>query len=232
MARGKIKAVLFIIVFVLAVAIGCNALIDLSENKAPEVTADPFLTTPSPDAGQSGSLPLETAVPTATPIPVQTPAPTPAPTAAPTPVPVPTATPAPTPTPAPVGQVLDSGSVRSQTGLPIDIRADWVATVLDIDRVQVQVTVVLESYALQIAESYKSVNVSVGDQYASCNSPAVDYDGSAKLETVLGTTSHTLYLAQGTSDSFPLAVEYHFGGTYSGEELPVIECGGSIVLSR
>ena len=232
MARGKIKAVLFIIVFVLAVAIGCNALIDLSEHKAPEVTADPFLTTPSPDAGQSGSLPLETAVPTATPIPVQTPAPTPAPTAAPTPVPVPTATPAPAPTPAPVGQVLDSGSVRSQTGLPIDIRADWMATVLDSDRVQVQVTVVLESYALQIAESYNAVNVSVGDQYASCNSPAVDYDGSAKLETVLGTTSHTLYLAQGTSDSFPLAVEYHFGGTYSGEELPVIECGGSIVLSR
>ena len=232
MARGKIKAVLFIIVFVLAVAIGCNALIDLSENKAPEVTADPFLTSPSPDPGQSGSLPLETAVPTATPIPVQTVAPTVAPTPVPTPEPTPAPTPVPTPTPAPEGQVLDSGSVRSQTGLPIDVRADWVATVLDSDRVQVQVTVVLESYALQLAESYKSVNVSVGDQYASCNSPAVDYDGSAKLETVLGTTTHTLYLAQGTSDSFPLAVEYHFGGTYSGEELPVIECGGSIVLSR
>ena len=53
MARGKIKAVLFIIVFVLAVAIGCNALIDLSENKAPEVTVDPFLTSPSPDPGQT-----------------------------------------------------------------------------------------------------------------------------------------------------------------------------------
>lgn len=232
MARGKIKAVLFIIVFVLAVAIGCNALIDLSENKAPEVTADPFLTSPSPDPGQSGSLPPETAAPTATPIPVQTVAPTVAPTPVPTPEPTPAPTPVPTPTPAPVGQVLDSGSVRSQTGLPIDVRADWVATVLDSDRVQVQVTVVLESYALQLAESYKSVNVSVGDQYASCNSPAVDYDGSAKLETVLGTTTHTLYLAQGTSDVFPLAVEYHFGGTYSGEELPVIECGGSIVLSR
>lgn len=232
MAKGKIKAVLFIIVFVLAVAIGCNALIDLSENKAPEVTVDPFLTSPSPDPGQSGSLPLETAAPTATPIPVQTVAPTVAPTPVPTPEPTPAPTPVPTPTPAPVGQVLDSGSVRSQTGLPIDVRADWVATVLDSDRVQVQVTVVLESYALQLAESYKSVNVSVGDQYASCNSPAVDYDGSAKLETVLGTTTHTLYLAQGTSDVFPLAVEYHFGGTYSGEELPVIECGGSIVLSR
>ena len=234
MARGKIKAVLFILVFVLAVAIGCNALIDLSENKEPEVTADPFLNTPSPDAGQNDTLPLETAAPTATPIPVQTVAPTVVPTMEPTPVPVPTMepTPVPTPTPAPVGQVLDSGSVRSQTGLPIDIRADWVATVLDSDRVQVQVTVVLESYALQIAESYKAVNVSVGDQYASCNAPAVEYDGSAKLETVLGTTSHTLYLSAGESDVFPLAVEYHFGGVYSGEELPVIECGGSIALSR
>lgn len=232
MARGKIKAVLFIIVFVLAVAIGCNALMDLSAEKEPEVTVDPYLDTPVPDEPLSSSLPLETAAPTATPIPVQTVAPTPAPTPEPTPVPVPTLAPGPTPTPAPVGQILDSGSFRSQTGLPIDIRADWVATVLDSDRVQVQVTVVLESYALQIAESYQSVNVSVGDQYASCNSPAVDYDGSAKLETVLGSTSHTLYLAQGMSDVFPLAVEYHFGGTYSGEELPVIECGGSIMLSR
>lgn len=233
MAKGKIKAVLFIIVFVLAAAIICNALMDLSASREPEVTADPYLGTPAPE-GQDGSLTLGTAAPTATPIPVQTIAPTAAPTAAPTPTPTPTptATPEPTPTPAPVGQVLGSGSFRSQTGLPIDIRADWTATVLDNERIQIQVTVVLESYALQIAEGYRAVNVSVGDQYVSCDAPAVDYDGSTKLETVLGTTSHTLYLAQGASDSFPLAVEYHFGGVYSGEELPVIECGGSIPLSR
>lgn len=233
MARGKIKAVLFIIVFVLALAIICNALIDLSDTKEPEITADPYLGTPGPATDQGGSLALETVTPApATPIPAQTAAPTVAPTVVPTPVPVPTATPAPTPAPAPVGQTLDSGSFRSQTGLPIDIRADWVATVLDNDRVQIKVTVVLESYALQIAGSYNAVNVSVGDQYASCDAPAVDYDGSAKLETVLGSTTHTLYLSAGMSDVFPLAVEYHFGGTYSGEELPVIECGGSITLSR
>lgn len=233
MARGKIKAVLFIIVFILAVAIICNALVDLSGSKEPEATADPYLGTPAPEEDQSGSLSLETAAPaTATPLPVQTAAPTVVPTVAPTPIPVPTATPAPAPTPAPAGQTLDSGSFRSQTGLPIDIRADWVAAALDNDRVQVKVTVVLESYALQIAESYNAVNVSVGDQYASCGAPAVDYDGSARLETVLGSTTHTLYLPAGTSDVFPLAVEYHFGGVYSGEELPVIECGGSVTLSR
>ena len=34
MARGKIKAVLFIVVFVLAVAIGCNALIGMANHEA------------------------------------------------------------------------------------------------------------------------------------------------------------------------------------------------------
>lgn len=234
MARGKVKFVLFMIVFVLALAIACNALIDLSESKVPEATADPFLASPSPEA-QTTAQPVQTQTPaTATPQPVSTPAPTPVPRPVPTPAPTPSPVPVPSPIPdmTPVGQILDSGSFRSQTGLPIDIRADWTASVLDNEHIQVTVQVVLESYALQIAESYRSVNVSVGDQYASCDAPAVDYDGSAKLETVLGTTTHSLYLAPGESDMFPLAVEYHFGGTYSGEELPVIECGGSIDLLR
>ena len=43
---------------------------------------------------------------------------------------------------------------------------------------------------------------------------------------------HTLSLPAGSSDSFPVAVQYQFGGTYSKVELPVIECGGTIELSR
>ena len=39
-------------------------------------------------------------------------------------------------------------------------------------------------------------------------------------------------LPQGSSDSFPLAVEWHFGGTYSGVDIPVVECGGLIELTR
>lgn len=232
MAKGKIKAVLFIIVFVLVIAVACSALMDMTGQSEPESTVDPFLVSPSPEAGQASPSPSQTVAPTVVP----------SPTAAPTPTPILTPPPMPSTTPAAgtdstggtvsAGQSLGSGSFSSQTGLPIDIRADWTATALDSERVRVTVTVVLESYALQIAESYNAVNVSVGDQYASCNAPAVDYDGSTKLETTLGTTSHTLYLSAGQSDSFPLAVEYHFGGTYSGEELPVIECGGSIQLSR
>lgn len=227
MARGKIKAVLFIVVFVLAVAIGCNTLIGMANlnKEQPEDTTDPFLISPSasPDAGA-------TVAPTTAPTVAPTTAPTVAPTA--TPAPTPTPTPVPTATPAPAGQVLGSGSFSSETGVPINIRANWTATVLDSERVQVKVEVILDSYALHIAESYGALNVSVGDQYASSSTPAVDYDGNEQLSTVLGSTTHTLNLAQGQSSSFTMAVEYHFGGTYSGQELPVIECGGSIQLSR
>ena len=225
MARGKIKAVLFIIVFVLAVAIGCNTLIGMANlnKEQPEDTPDPFLISPSasPDAGAA-------ATPTTAPTVAPTTAPTVAPTA--TPAPTPTPTPVPAATPAPAGQSLGSGSFSSETGLPINIRANWTATVLDNERVQVKVEVILDSYALHIAESYGALNVSVGDQYASSNTPAVDYDGNEQLSTVLGSTTHTL--AQGQSSSYTVAVEYHFGGTYSDQELPVIECGGSIQLSR
>lgn len=227
MAKGKIKAVLFIVVFVLAVAIGCNALIGMANMKPEETepTVDPFLMTPDVNS-QTGS----TTAPTVAPTVVPTVAPTVAPTIAPAPTPTPT--PVPTATPAPAGQVLGSGSFKSETGVPINIRANWTATVLDSERVQVKVEVILDSYALHIAESYGALNVSVGDQYASSNTPAVDYDGNEQLSTVLGTTTHTLNLAQGQSNSFTMAVEYHFGGTYSDQELPVIECGGSIQLSR
>ena len=227
MARGKIKAVLFIVVFVLAIAIGCNALIGMAnmKTKEPQATTDPFLSTPNPSP-ETGSTTAPTIAPTTAPTTAPTVAPTVAPTPAPTPTPVPTAT------PAPAGQSLGSGSFSSETGLPINIRANWTATVLDNERVQVKVEVILDSYALHIAESYGGLNVSVGDQYASSNTPAVDYDGNEKLSTVLGTTTHTLNLSAGQSNSYTVAVEYHFGGTYSGEELPVIECGGSIQLSR
>ena len=39
-------------------------------------------------------------------------------------------------------------------------------------------------------------------------------------------------IPSGSSASFPLAAQYQFGGTYSKVELPVIECGGTIELSR
>ncbi len=235
MSKGKIKAVLFIIVFLLAIAVAINLLVDMQSERKAEATptGDPYANTVTP------SIETQPAVETAQPTPAV--APSTAPTATPvpaTPVPTPTPTPVPTATPEPAqpiipqGEVIGSGSFTSDTGTPLNIRADWTATVLDSENVEVTVNVYLISYQIEVRELYDAVNVSVGDQYASANSPAIKWENNTRLESLLASTVHTLRLPSGSSASFPLAAQYQFGGTYSKVELPVIECGGTIELSR
>ena len=235
MSKGKIKAVLFIIVFLLAIAVAINLLVDMQSERKAEATptGDPYANTVTP------SIETQPAVETAQPTPAA--APSTAPTATPVPAtPVPTLTPTPVPTvtpePAqpiiPQGEVIGSGSFTSDTGTPLNIRADWTATVLDSESVEVTVNVYLISYQIEVRELYDAVNVSVGDQYASANSPAIKWENNTRLESLLASTVHTLRLPSGSSASFPLAAQYQFGGTYSKVELPVIECGGTIELSR
>lgn len=231
MSKGRIKAVLFIIVFLLVIAVAVNLLMDMQSEKKAEATPtnDPYANTVTPSVETQPAL--------------ETPQPTPAiePSVAPTPAaPVPTATPTPIPTATtepvqpviPQGEVIGSGSFTSDTGTPLNLRADWTATVLDSERVEVTVNVYLVSYQIEVRELYNAVNVSVGDQYASADSPAIKWENNTRLETLLASTVHTLSLPSGSSASFPLAAQYQFGGTYSKVELPVIECGGTIELSR
>ena len=238
MDRGRIKAVLFIVVFLLILAVSVNLLVDLQKERKQEVvhvSADPYAAqTPAPAPTE---LPVETQAPVVTQAPA-TSAPTPAPTSAPTPVPTPVPTPAPTPTPVPtpvpvpVGQQLGSGTFQSDTGVPMNVRAVWTANVLDANRVKVTVEVWLDSYSLHIIAVKNCVNVSVGDSYVSADAPAVDWDQNVKIETLLATTEHVVNLADGQRGSFPLQVEYQFGGEYHKVQLPVVECGGAIELVR
>ena len=234
MDRGRIKAVLFIVVFLLILAVSVNLLVDLQKERKQEVvhvSADPYAAaTPAPAPTE---LPVETQAPVVTQAPA-TPAPTPAPTPVPTPVPTPapTPTPVPTPVPVPVGQQLGSGTFQSDTGVPMNVRAVWTANVLDANRVKVTVEVWLDSYSLHIIAVKNCVNVSVGDSYVSADAPAVDWDQNVKIETLLATTEHVVDLADGQRGSFPLQVEYQFGGEYHKVQLPVVECGGAIELVR
>ena len=230
MSKGRIKAVLFIIVFLLVIAVAVNLLMDMQSEKKAEATPtnDPYANTVTPSVDMQPAL--ETPQPT--PAIVPSVAPTATPTATPTPTPIPTATTEPVQPVIPQGEVIGSGSFTSDTGTPLNIRADWTATVLDSENVEVTVNVYLISYQIEVRELYDAVNVSVGDQYASANSPAIKWENNTRLESLLASTVHTLRLPSGSSASFPLAAQYQFGGTYSKVELPVIECGGTIELSR
>ena len=230
MSKGRIKAVLFIIVFLLVIAVAVNLLMDMQSEKKAEATPtnDPYANTVTPSVDMQPAL--ETPQPT--PAIVPSVAPTATPTATPTPTPIPTATTEPVQPVIPQGEVIGSGSFTSDTGTPLNLRADWTATVLDSERVEVTVNIYLVSYQIEVRELYNAVNVSVGDQYASADSPAIKWENNTRLETLLASTVHTLSLPSGSSASFPLAAQYQFGGTYSKVELPVIECGGTIELSR
>ena len=237
MSKGRIKAVLFIIVFLLVIAVAVNLLMDMQSEKKAEATPtnDPYANTVTPSGDMQPALETPQPTPAIVPSVAPTATPTPAatvPTASPTPTPVPTATPEPVQPVIPQGEVIGSGSFTSDTGTPLNLRADWTATVLDAERVEVTVNVYLVSYQIEVRELYNAVNVSVGDQYASADSPAIKWENNTKLETLLASTVHTLSLPSGSSASFPLAAQYQFGGTYSKVELPVIECGGTIELSR
>lgn len=235
MSKGKIKAVLFIIVFLLAIAVAINLLVDMQSERKAEATptGDPYANTVTPSIETQPAVETAQPTPAAAPSTALTATPVPAtPVPTPTPTPVPTATPEPAQPIIPQGEVIGSGSFTSDTGTPLNIRADWTATVLDSESVEVTVNVYLISYQIEVRELYDAVNVSVGDQYASANSPAIKWENNTRLESLLASTVHTLRLPSGSSASFPLAAQYQFGGTYSKVELPVIECGGTIELSR
>lgn len=228
MNKGRIKAVLLIIVFLLVVALICSWLTntDKTEEQPAENTNPPEESSNVIVIDPNGT---QSAAPVNTPAPVTTPAPTPTPTPAPTPTPVPTPTPTPTPQ---YGDSLGSGSFKSDTGLPINLRADWSVKTVSASQVEVTIKVSVDSYAIHLQAVPYAVKLNVNGEYVSMDAPAVDYDGSAATNTVFGSKTFTVNLSEGSSANIPVAIEWHFGGTYGGEQLDVLECGGTISVSR
>lgn len=227
MRKGRIKALLFIVIFLLVMATAITLLLDMESERreVEQLGYDPYAATPTPTAP-----PVVTQAPVSTimPTPYQ---PTPAPTPVPTPTPAPT--PVPTPTPVPFGQTIGSGVFESTTGVPLNIHAVWTAKTLDENRVCVRVEVSLVSYSLQIIAAHNAVNVSVGDSYQSSDTPDVNLDDNAALHTTpIAVTDHIIELPAGQSHSFPVQIQYLFRGVYFNQEIDTIECGGSIQLSR
>ena len=232
MDKRRIKAVIFILLFLLVMAVAVNLLLDMEKDKREVVHLPSESAAPAPT-----EAPAPTPVP-ATPAPTPVPTPTPEPTRDPyidTPAtPVPTLQPLPTPTgtPTPEGEELGTGTFRSETGVGLNVRAEWTANVMDAKHVRVTMQIWLDSYSLHLIQVNNCVNVSVGESYVTANAPAVDIDDNGAHQTLLATTEHVVNLSDGESRSFPVQVEYQFGGTYQQQELPVIECGGAIELKR
>ena len=236
MDKARIKAVIFILLFLLVLAIAVNLLLDMERDKR-EVVHLPAESPAPAETPVPATPPTETPVP-ATPVPTATPVASPDPyintpaTPVPTLQPLPTETPAPTAAPLPAGEEVGRGTFRSDTGVGLNLRAEWVAQVMDESHVRVTVQVFLDSYSLHITGATNAVNVSVGDSFVSANAPTVDIDDNASHESLLATTEHVVNLSAYERKSYPVQVEYQFGGVYQQKELPVLECGGPIEIVR
>lgn len=231
--KGKFIAVLFVIVFVLLIAVVFSL---LNDSASPKDIAGYRL-----QSGQNSEGGLVSAIETpsyaSTPAPTFLPLPTQEPTPTPIPVtPAPTPTPPPTPTPAPVNIQVGSGSFESNTGTFLNIVADWTATTISESQVEVKINVRTKSYALEYTGFPNAVHISLGDKFENCAANDVNYDGKALAENELASYTATVSLPAGTSNSFPLQVVWDFNGVMGGAAGPVplqtIECGGTISISR
>ena len=207
MKKGKFAAVLFIVFFLLAVALICFWLTS-KDNAAEPPAADvsgsmePQIVVVTPNAGgttgdgsSSGS----------------------------------TGTPAPTPEP---NKLLNSGSFSSNTGVPMNIRVDWSISSVSGSQAEVTVKVSLDSYSLHLVEVPGAVTVDLNGSTATMASPAVDYDGKSALNTPFGSKTFTVNISSGESISLPLSVTWHFGGKYSDVDLTDIVASGTVTASR
>lgn len=220
--RQKFATAFVIIVLLLVIAVICAQLTAATEEEeAPEAT-------PTPAAEVATPTPEPTATPT--PSPVYTPSPTPTP--APTPESTPTPTPEPTPEVVHSGEQLGSGTFVSNTGVGLNLRADWSVVSLDNDQVTISIKISTDSYAMTLMAVPYAVKLCVGEQYVTMDGPELNYSGGTLVNTPFGATSFTVNAPVGASVSIPVAVEWHYGGTYSDAVLDIIECGGYINISR
>ena len=221
--KGKITAVLFILVFLLVVAVVFTFLTSLDRRR---------------EAAANEPVNNDVVVTENTPVPTAEPAAAPAEPAEPAAAVIETPTPEGIPESvsgnAPdMGALLGSGSFSSNTGTAVNIRADWEARVSGANEVKLQVKIILNSYSIYVNSLPNAVNIGLNGQYVSLDSPALSYDSNtSQLTAELASQSFTVQLPAGSSRDLDLQAEWHWGGTYGGVYIPVIECGGTISLSR
>ena len=107
---------------------------------------------------------------------------------------------------------------------------DWTVTTVNANEISVSLSVSVLSGTLYSGEV--PLGIIVGGQYVTLTANSVNYDSTVLTYHTLGARSFTVTAPAGQASSVPVEVSWHFGGTYGGTELPVIECGSYINVTR
>lgn len=126
---------------------------------------------------------------------------------------------------------IGSGTFRSSTGVPLNIKAQWTAETLEENKVAVTVNVFLESYSILTLAEKNALHVRVGDSYITADVPALNIDDNTDIHSsLLAITEHVCVLPEGGA-SFEVEIDYNFHGSYFNEKIETISCGGTINLT-
>jgi hypothetical protein len=103
-------------------------------------------------------------------------------------------------------------------------------TALNADEVSVTLTVSVRSGTLYSGEVL--LDLSAGGKYVTVTASPVSYDSPSLGVHTLGSQTFTVSAPAGGTSAIPVQAIWHFGGTYGGNSLPVLECGGTISVTR
>lgn len=225
MNNNRFKAVLFIVLFLLVVAIVVFIITSNSDKRdytpVSMQTSQPADITPVPE--------ISTPYPT-----IHITDPTPTPFITPTPIPTPEPTPTPTPEAQPAGTVILTGRFTSDSGTEgmLDIDANYTVSVFDNENVQLTISVDLKHFSLNTIGGPR-LHISAGEQFVTIDTPEISYDGGqGQMTTPLGSHTFILSVPAGQTVSVPVQVSWDFGGSYHGVELDSINCGGYVQVVR
>ena len=229
--KSKLIAVLFVIVFVLLIAVVFSL---LNDGTSTDDIGSFRIKSTDTDGGLVNNI--ETPAPTPAPEVTWLPNPTEEPVPV-TPEPTPAPTPVPTPTPQPVNTVLGSGTFESNSGTWLNMTADWTATTVSDTQVDITFKINAKSYALDYTGFPSAIHISVGEQYESCAANNISYSDNTLALNELASYTMSVSLPAGSSNTYNVQVVWDFNGVYGSPAMgPVqitsLECGGVITLVR
>ena len=128
---------------------------------------------------------------------------------------------------------LGSGTIRSDSGTPLNILAEWNASVSGANTVDVTVTVSVESNSLLTAAVPDALSVSVGSESTLLATPAVEIKNTDNpVTTLLNTCTFTIVFPEADTLNVPIDVVWNYRGIYGGVYLDTIECSETIQIKR
>lgn len=209
---GGFTGLLFILVIVVALILIIRGCGDKAKNASD--------TSPVIESSDPNQSPEESGQPEESP--------SPEPSESPEPTPSPTSTPTPTPT----QQIKASGSFKSDTGVGLNVIAEWSAVSAGNGKVTVTVDMYLNSYSIGVNASPAAAQFNIGGKAVSANVAAINIDSQNTLvKTLLASASVTLELGSDGTLNVPITAEWLFGGTYSGKEFESIGAAGTAAIS-